>query len=569
MKLSKSKPIIKHKNLISLNLNTSNLKNCILKNNNNPNEQENLNSDNQNFIKRKDSDLINSTQLDWVNSAIEIKTKNNKIIKLSLENENLFYPDKIKVNKLKKYTEDDNNINNLNNNDNIDNESENKKNFNKIDNKENEYLMISTKASEKLDNNYKYLSNKKTKNFEIIFPERINNINDENNEEDIVNMRTLTIFNAKTKIYKRKLNTGFLNSKKFFQSKILSINDDYFFQDNKELSINKENDLLNSNNKKTTKNILLIDRNQKILKKNISLTNTNKYLNYEKTENKMKNKDENKLNLTKLREKQNPIFSKYVNIDNDNSIKSYVRYGSNNSNKIQSNKIINPNKNNINIPQKYLSQKPIKKHISQKFLLSSNNKSNLLLRNFLSQINLQKYFSILKINGFDNINLLIEQMKTNAPIKDSELKKAGIKIPGDRAKILIRLEEKGNLFPFNVPKTVYYSVNNNINKNSLDEDKIIINLKKWLKEFKMENYLNNFIQNGYHSVELFLFQMISKNPIDDDILQFEIGIEKIGHRSRILSILKEESKNIIEKLEKTENIINFKDDNQNCGCSIY
>ena len=529
MKLSKSKPIIKHKNLISLNLNTSNLKNCILKNNNNPNEQENLNSDNQNFIKRKDSDLINSTQLDWVNSAIEIKTKNNKIIKLSLENENLFYPDKIKVNKLKKYTEDDNNINNLNNNDNIDNESENKKNLNKIDNKENEYLMISTKASEKLDNNYKYLSNKKTKNFEIIFPERINNINDENNEEDIVNMRTLTIFNAKTKIYKRKLNTGFLNSKKFFQSKILSINEDYFFPDNKELSINKENDLLNSNNKKTTKNILLIDRNQKILKKNISLTNTNKYLNYEKTENKMKNKDENKLNLTRLREKQN----------------------------------------NINIPQKYLSQKPIKKHISQKFLLSSNNKSNLLLRNFLSQINLQKYFSILKINGFDNINLLIEQMKTNVPIKDSELKKAGIKIPGDRAKILIRLEEKGNLFPFNVPKTVYYSVNNNINKNSLDEDKIIINLKKWLKEFKMENYLNNFIQNGYHSVELFLFQMISKNPIDDDILQFEIGIEKIGHRSRILSILKEESKNIIEKLEKTENIINFKDDNQNCGCSIY
>lgn len=569
MKLSKSKPIIKHKNLISLNLNTSNLKNCILNNNNILNEQENLNSDNQNFIKRKDSDLINSTQLDWVNSAVEIKTKNNKIIKLSLENENLFYPDKIKVNKLQKYTEDDNNINKLNNNDNIDNESGKKKNLNKIDSKENEYLMISTKASEKLDNNYKYLSNKKDKNFEIIFPERINNINDENNEEDIVNMRTLTIFNANTKIYKRKLNTGFLNSKKFFQSKILSENDDYFFPKNKELSINKKNELLNTNNKKTAKNILLIDRNQKILKKNISLTNTNKYLNYEKTENKMKNKDENKLNLTKLREKQNPIFSKYVNIDNDNSIKSYVRYGSNNSNKIPSYKIINPNKNNINIPQKYLSQKPIKKYISQKFLLSSNNKSNLLLRNFLSQINLQKYFSILKINGFDNINLLIEQMKTNVPIKDSELKKAGIKIPGDRAKILIRLEEKGNLFPFNVPKTVYHSLNNNINENSLDEDKNIINLKKWLKEFKMENYLNNFIQNGYHSVELFLFQMISKNPIDDDILQFEIGIEKIGHRSRILSILKEESKTILEKLEKTENIINFKDDNQNCRCSIY
>ena len=61
--------------------------------------------------------------------------------------------------------------------------------------------------------------------------------------------------------------------------------------------------------------------------------------------------------------------------------------------------------------------------------------------------------------------------------------------------------------------------------------------------------------------------MISKNPIDNDILQYEIGIEKIGHRSRILSILKEESKNIQEKLEKKE-YVNITDETKNCGCYI-
>ena len=97
---------------------------------------------------------------------------------------------------------------------------------------------------------------------------------------------------------------------------------------------------------------------------------------------------------------------------------------------------------------------------------------DLLLINFLSQINMQNYFMNLKSNGFDNINLLIEQMKSDCPIKDSELKKAGIIIPGDRAKILIRLEEKGKIFPYEVPKNVYYNLDENTNINENDHKMI-------------------------------------------------------------------------------------------------
>ena len=550
MRLSKSKPNIKHKKIISLNLNISNTKNCLFNKKNIIGDKQNSKA-NQNCINKEDLDLNYSTQLDWVNSAIEIKTKNNEIIKLSLENENLFEQEKIKDNKFENFIELDNlekYDNFIDKNANVNKEPENKMNLNKNDNKENTYMMISTKESEKFESNFKYLSNKKNKNIEIIFPENINNKYDENNEEDIVNMKSLTLFDSKKKIYKKRLNTGYLNSKKFLQ---ITKNDN-FIPKNKKFFGDKENKFL------------------KISLNKINI-NKNKYLKNENKTNITYNK-EKQFDLSEL-EKKNKIFSKNINTEKTNIIKniqSNIKKDNINSNKIQSYKFITPNKNILNKKDKiHPSTNIIKKHISQKFLLSSNNKSNLLLRNFLSQINLQKYFSVLQLNGFDNLNLLMEQMKTNMPIKDSELKKAGIKIPGDRAKILIKLEEKGNLFPFSVPKSVYFSLKNNLDRKSIDEDKNIINLRKWLKEMKMEKYLDNFIKNGYHSVELLLFQMISKNPIDNDILEFEIGIEKIGYRSRMLSILKEESKNIIQKLERMEKNINFGNGNENCGCYIY
>ena len=62
--------------------------------------------------------------------------------------------------------------------------------------------------------------------------------------------------------------------------------------------------------------------------------------------------------------------------------------------------------------------------------------------------------------------------------------------------------------------------------------------------------------------------MFSKNPIDNGILEFDIGIDKIGHRSRILSILKKESKIFGEKIKHYEESLDIKDDVKNCGYLI-
>ena len=342
--------------------------------------------------------------------------------------------------------------------------------------------------------------------------------------------------------------------------------------------------------------------------------------------NSFENKNKSSINLNKF---NTIIQNKYAQLNTDSNYKENIKYKilNNQSNKknlkktnqINTNKIINKTigivklknqnsfnnkiniKNNSNIKEKknnkiyYILKKRNLKR-GEIFNLSQNKKENnnklyldynkernqidengltmnssKLLKDFLSQINMGKYISILAFNGFDDINLILEQSKNgSSSIQDSELKEAGIIIPGDRAKILIRIQELSNNFEFPIPKEVYYSIKNY--KNILD-DQNIIKLRKWLENLKIEKYLNNFIDNGYNSIELLLIQMISSNPLTNEILKEEIKIDKVGYRSRIINKLKEDSKNFINDL-KLNMLIVSKDEGEyiskynNCQCII-
>ena len=97
----------------------------------------------------------------------------------------------------------------------------------------------------------------------------------------------------------------------------------------------------------------------------------------------------------------------------------------------------------------------------------------------------------------------------------------------------------------------------------------IENLKDWLRGLKVENYLENFIVGGYHSVELMLLQMESKNPITDSILKNELGINKIGHRARIINKLMEDGKKYINKLKTSMLIVGNGKTEKICDCIIF
>ena len=187
------------------------------------------------------------------------------------------------------------------------------------------------------------------------------------------------------------------------------------------------------------------------------------------------------------------------------------------------------------------------------------------LYKFLADIRMEKYYSVMNSSGFDDIDLLISQTKSGNGIKDIQLKEAGINRPGDRAKILIRIQEKAGKFLFPIPKEVYYVCQSDNIKN----DRNINILHDWLKALNIENYLENFVNNGYHSIELMLLQMGSNDPINNEILKDEIGIKKIGHRSRIINKLMEEGNSLKNKLKTSMLVVGNVLTEKICDCAIY
>ena len=132
-----------------------------------------------------------------------------------------------------------------------------------------------------------------------------------------------------------------------------------------------------------------------------------------------KNEKKSKLSLT------NKTYNKMSQIINQSNYEKKI------NNEKESININNINNQVLNLCSCNIEQKPIK---------INTNKDNTLLKEFLSQINLFKYFSNMDSNGFDDVNILIEEAKKGALIKDQELKEIGIQIPGDRAKIFIRIK---------------------------------------------------------------------------------------------------------------------------------
>ena len=242
-------------------------------------------------------------------------------------------------------------------------------------------------------------------------------------------------------------------------------------------------------------------------------------------------------NLSNIIENNN---TSEVNSNNDNII--FDNTNKNNSNS----SLTNSNKNNnsllINNSSKNNSDNTT---MMQNILINCSNKA---LLDFLMQINLQKYYNAFNSNGYDDINMIIENVKKGKHISDEELKKIGINRAGDRAKILIRIQEKANLFDFNIPKSVYYIA---YHLEKIEDDEKVSKFYEWLGNIRLEEYLKNFLNNGYFSVDLLFVQYISISPLNDEILKNDIGIDKLGYRARILNKIKEDITSYSNKLKKT------------------
>jgi hypothetical protein len=150
---------------------------------------------------------------------------------------------------------------------------------------------------------------------------------------------------------------------------------------------------------------------------------------------------------------------------------------------------------------------------------------------FISEINLPEiYANYLLENGFDDLEVLILQAKDGLALTDQHLKEIGITLPGERAKILIHLEELAGNFPFNLESNIIYSNKSVENKDS--------SLYIFFSSLNLEEYISKFKNCGYNNAELLYIQMISKYPITEDFLKNDIGLNNTEHIKKIILNLK-------------------------------
>jgi ankyrin repeat protein len=174
------------------------------------------------------------------------------------------------------------------------------------------------------------------------------------------------------------------------------------------------------------------------------------------------------------------------------------------------------------------------------------------LYEWLEKANLHEIYEILCEAGYDDVESLVHQMNTPSPITLKELVDIGIKKPGHRYRLMIKLEDDAGVHSrkinrknndhapgfwkcCNVPSNTTYGILGTIS------------IREWLRTIKLEELIPKFLENGFDDYDMLISQMLSRYPITDEILLNEIGVNKPGHRNRILGKLKEEAKAICDR----------------------
>ena len=221
------------------------------------------------------------------------------------------------------------------------------------------------------------------------------------------------------------------------------------------------------------------------------------------------------------------------------------------------------NHNHLSINPSYLQSIKTSHTLNKDFDFSSpisNNKSlkainkKEKINKFIEEINLPKeYSNYLLDNGFDVLDVLISQTKKGIALSYQNLKDIGIKLPGERSKIIVHLEEISGNFDFSLEKDIIYSNKIKDSNNSL---------YNFLSSINSEKFFNNFIDAGYYNIELLFVQMQSKQPINEIIMINDLRIDTI------------ESKKIVSKLidgsqKYITNIKNNKNNNNNNTYIIF
>ena len=370
------------------------------------------------------------------------------------------------------------------------------------------------------------------------------------------------------------INNGMNNIKNGMNNTIDTNSNNDIFKDRSYSFISKNNNNLeliqNYNGEKMSiatnsdmnSSLLTIHLNNNIQNSKFINYSENKYINTQTIINESdyneENSFKNKNNANSLNEK-NKISKQ---ISNDNKLSSSFKKKEENVNHL----LINPSyiqslKTSHTLNKEHLEfSSPVANHFS----LKPVNKKEKIFK-FIEEINLPKeYANYLIDNGFDVLDVLISQTKKGIALSYQNLKDIGIKLPAERSKIIVHLEEISGNFDFCLDRDIIYSNNIMDNNNSL---------YKFLCAINYEKLLNKFIDAGYCNSELLFVQMYSKQPINESILRNDLNLNTIEAK-KILAYLTDYSQCYIKKRKNNDDnkvqnkFIIFEENNNIKSCDM-
>lgn len=157
----------------------------------------------------------------------------------------------------------------------------------------------------------------------------------------------------------------------------------------------------------------------------------------------------------------------------------------------------------------------------------------------MENLGIGSYHSDFYSAGYEDLETLFNQMISASPITISELKQIGIEKIGHRYRILIKLEEDTGIFPAKPGLKNNWQCCSVNRKTQFGFN--MTSLEQWLCELKLDELKDCFIKAGFDDYSFLMIQMKSRYPLTEAILQV-IGVNKPGHRNRILGSLIEDTK---------------------------
>jgi hypothetical protein len=220
-----------------------------------------------------------------------------------------------------------------------------------------------------------------------------------------------------------------------------------------------------------------------------------------------------------------------------------------------------------------------------------NKKETLPIYKWLKEIDLLVYLPLFLKKRIFSFQKIISDLKSKKIIiTPNKIKKIGIETPGHIYRIFVKLEidselidkriydyllslkkdEEKNIELNPAKKENEESINSvydcggcggccsikqasikvRINKPIIGENKIFVNLDKWLENINMIKYKENFIQYGFDKIEFFILQMFSSIPLEEKIIEKEMNIDNNNDIDMLILQLNKDVKLISYKIKK-------------------